>query len=108
MSSTVRTLGWLLILLATAALGWELYALAETGSFQLSSLGELWHDLHPKSLGAVQGTLEGHVSATLWDGLLAPLLLRDAVLVFALPGLLLASLPRLVEAINRMGEPEMA
>jgi hypothetical protein len=36
------------------------------------------------------------------------LLLRDAVLVFALPGLLLASLPRLVEAINRMGEPEMA
>ncbi len=108
MSSTVRTLGWLLILLATAALGWELYALAETGNFQLSSLGELWHDLHPESLGVVQGTLEGHVSTTLWDGLLAPLLLRDAVLVFALPGLLLASLPGLVEAINRMGEPEMA
>jgi hypothetical protein len=108
MSSTVRTLGWLLILLATAALGWELYALAEIGSFQLSSLGELWHDLHPESLGAVQGAAEGHVSAALWDGLLAPLLLRDAVLVFALPGLLLVSLPPLVEAINRIGEPEMA
>lgn len=108
MSSTVRTLGWLLILLATAALGWELYALAETGSFRLSSLGDLWHDLHPQSFGTVQGTLEGHVSAALWNGLLAPLLLRDAVLVFAIPGVLLASLPRLVEAINRSGEPEMA
>ena len=29
------------ILLASAALGWELYALAETGSFRLSSLGDL-------------------------------------------------------------------
>ncbi len=108
MSGTVQTLGWLLILVASAALGWELYALAETGSFQLSSLGQLWHDLHPESLGAVQSTVEGHVSATLWDGLLAPLLLRDAVLVFALPGLVLVSLPRVVDAINRMGEPEMA
>jgi hypothetical protein len=108
MSSTVRTLGWLLILLATAALGWELYALAEIGSFQLSSLGELWHDLHPESLGIIQGAVEGHVSAALWDGLLAPLLLRDAALVFALPGLVLVSLPPLVEAINRIGEPEMA
>jgi hypothetical protein len=108
MSGTIRTFGWLLILLATAALGWELYALAETGSFQLSSLGDLWHDLHPESLGSVQGKLEVYVTATLWNGVLAPVLLRDAVLVFALPGLLLASLPALVNAVNRRAEPEMA
>jgi hypothetical protein len=108
MSGTMRTFGWLFILLASAALGWELYALAETGSFRLSSLGDLWNSLHPESLGSVQGRLEGHVSATLWDGVLAPLLLRDAVLVFALPGLLLASLPALYRALNRTAEPEMA
>ena len=107
MSSTVRTLGWLLILLATAVLGSDLFALAETGRFELSSLGDVWRGLHSGSLRVVQATVEGHVSVALWDRLLAPLLPYKAVLVFALPGLVLASLPALIELVNRMGEPEV-
>lgn len=108
MTGTVRTLGWLLILLATAVLGSELFTLAETGRFELSSLGDVWRGLHPESLLAVQATVEGHVSVALWDRLLVPLLPYKAVFVFALPGLVLASLPALIEIVNRMGEPELA
>jgi hypothetical protein len=108
MSSTVRTLGWLLILLAAAVLGSELFTLADTGRFELSSLGDVWRGLHPESLRVVQTTVEGHVSVTLWDRLLAPLLPYKAVLVFALPGFLLASLPALIEIVNRTGQPELA
>jgi hypothetical protein len=108
MSSTVRTLGWLLILLATAVLTSELFTLAETGRFELSSLGDVWRGLHPESLRVVQATVEGQVSVALWDRLLAPLLPYKAVLVFALPGFLLASLPALIELVNRMGEHELA
>ena len=107
MSGTLRTLGWLLILLATALLGSELFTLADTGEFQLSSLGDVWHGLHPESLRVVQASVEGHVSVKLWDDLLAPLLPYKAVLVFALPGLFLASLPTLVELVNRTVEPDL-
>ena len=79
----------------------------ETGEFQLSSLGELWHGVHPESLRVVQTSVEGHVLVMLWDDLLAPLLPYKAVLVFALPGLFLASLPRLIELVNRTVEPDL-
>ena len=108
MSSTVRTLGWLLILMAMAVLGSDLFTLAETGRVELSSLGDLWRDLHPDSIRVVQTTVEGHVSVALWDRLLAPLLPYKAVLVFALPGLLLASLPALIGLVKRMGEADLA
>jgi hypothetical protein len=108
MSGTVRTLGWLLILLATAVLGSELFTLADTGRFELSSLGEVWNGFHPESLRVVQTSVEGHVSVALWNDLLAPLLPYKAVLVFALPGVVLAALPSLIELVNRTGEPDLS
>ncbi len=107
MLGTLRSLGWLLLLLATAVLGSELFTLADTGELQLSSLGELWHGIHPESLRVVQSSVEGHVLVMLWDDLLAPLLPYKAVLVFALPGVFLASLPRLIELVNRTVEPDL-
>lgn len=108
MSGTVRTLGWLLILLASAVLGSELFTLADTGRFELSSLGDVWRSFHPESLRVVQTSVEGHVSVALWEDLLAPLLPYKAVLVFALPGIVLASLPALIELVNRTGEPDLS
>jgi len=107
MSGMLRTFGWLLIILAMAVLGSELFTLADTGEFQLSSLGDVWRSFHPESLRVVQTSVEGHVSASLWDDLLAPLLPYKAVLVFALPGIVLALLPTLVELVNRTVEPDL-
>ena len=108
MLAVFRVLGWILLLPATGVVGWELTMFAETGHFQLYSLGELWSEVHPNSLTAFKGVLERHVSASLWDKGVAPLLLREAVLVVTLPGFILVALPWLVDQIDRATEPSDA
>ena len=108
MLSVLRLLGWLLLLPAGCVIGWELAILAETGTFRLYTLGELWFELHPASLSAYRGMVEQHVSSMLWDKILAPMLLRQAVVVFALPGLALTTIPWLVDQLRHAGEPSMA
>ena len=100
MSFALRTTGVLFVILAAAAMCWELYILADTGHFQLSSWGELWFRLHAPSLNLYQAGVERHVSAVLWDRVLAPLLLWPAVLVFLIPGVLLIWLPRVSEMLR--------
>lgn len=104
MLAVTRVLGWILLLPATGVVGWELTMFAETGHFQLYSLGELWSDVHPKSLSSFKGVVEQHVSASFWDQGLAPLLLREAMLVVTLPGFVLVALPWLVDQIERATE----
>ena len=104
MLAVLRVLGWILLLPATGVVGWELTMFAETGRLQLYSLGELWSEAHPYSLLAFKGVLEQHVSASLWDRAVAPLLLRKAMLVVTLPGLVLVALPWLVDQIQRATE----
>lgn len=107
MSFTLRLIGVLFVILAAIALAWEIYVLADTGNFKLSSWGELWFRLHAPSLNLYQAGVERHVSAALWDKVLAPLLLWPAALVLLVPGVLLVWLPRVSELLktdNRQAE----
>jgi hypothetical protein len=97
----VRFVGWTLICLSFAILGWELYQLADTGKFMLSSWGELWFSAHPSSLNLYQAVVERYISTELWDQFLAPMLQWDAFMVFAVPGVVLASLPRVIQIFTR-------
>ena len=99
MSVAVRVLGWSLLLMAVAILGRELYLLAATGKMKLLSWGEFWYSLHPASLNLYQAVVERYVSQQFWDGVLAPLLLLDAFLVFAVPGAVLVALPRVIRIV---------
>lgn len=100
MSFALRFIGVLFVILAAIAMAWELYILVETGQFKLSSWGELWFRLHAPSLNLYQAGVERHVSAALWDKVLAPLLLWPATLVLLIPGVLLVWLPRVSEMLK--------
>lgn len=100
MSFALRFIGVLFVILAAIAMAWELYILVETGHFKLSSWGELWFRLHAPSLNLYQAGVERHVSAALWDKVLAPLLLWPATLVLLIPGVLLVWLPRVSEMLK--------
>lgn len=104
MLAIFRVLGWILLLPATGVVGWELTMFAETGQLQFHSLGGLWSEVHPHSLLAFKNVLEQHVAASLWDEAVAPLLLREAMLVVTLPGFVLVALPWLVDQIKRATE----
>jgi hypothetical protein len=108
MFALFRTLGWILLLPAAIVAGLELSILAETTQLRLYSLGELWYEMHPRSLTALRMVLEQHVSATLWDKVMAPMLLRQAILVFALPGLILAIVPWLIDQLRHGADPAPA
>ncbi len=99
MSVAVRFLGWLLLLAAVGIMGRELYLLAHTGKMKLLSWGEFWYSLHPASLNLYQAVVERYISQQFWDNVLAPLLLFDAFLVFAVPGAVLVALPRVIRIV---------
>jgi hypothetical protein len=101
MSAAVRFVGWTLLCVSFAILGRELYLLADTGKLVLSSWGELWFSLHPSSLNLYQAVVERYLSVELWDKVLAPMLLWDAFMVFAVPGVVLAALPRVIQIFTR-------
>ena len=89
---TAVGIGCFLIAVGLGALAWDLYFLSLAGHFKLSSWGEFWYGVHSASLGAVKSGIEG-LSAGLWAWTMGPLLKVPALLLFGLPGAVLASLP---------------
>ncbi|MDH3597002.1 MAG: hypothetical protein OEU09_08770 [Rhodospirillales bacterium] len=85
--------GCLLIAVGLSALVWDLYFLTLGGHVKLSSWGEFWYGVHSASLGAVKTGIESHLPAGLWAWTMGPLLKVPALLLFGLPGAILASLP---------------
>jgi hypothetical protein len=88
-------LGLLLLLAGAAALARDLWLwLDGDAGFRLQSLGNLWAALHRESLLLLQPAVERHLAVWLWEWIVFPLLEAPAVVVFAVPGLLLAWLCR--------------
>jgi hypothetical protein len=85
-----RLLGWVLIFLALAVAGRDAMAMIDRGQFGLIKLGEFWFQVSPASLNGLQAGVERYLTPLLWDWILAPLLHLPLVLVFLVPGLLLA------------------
>ena len=100
-------IGCLLIAVALGALAWDLYFLSLGGHFKLSSWGEFWYGVHSTSLNAVKSGIEG-LSASLWTWTMAPLLKVPALLLFGLPGAVLASLPWTLPKLREMRAPRHA
>lgn len=84
-----RFLGFILMMLAVAALVHDATAPARGEPFHLSALGYLWHALSPGSLGLTQTLVQHDLTPSLWDRGVATVLLWPAELVLGAPGLLL-------------------
>ena len=104
MVMTIRTTGYLLIFLAISALSFDVLFVLGGGGFELSSWGDLWHRIHPVSLSQYHEVVENQLSPYLWDHVLAPLLLHEAVFVFAIPGLTLAASPGVLAILRKLIE----
>ena len=101
-------IGCLLIAIGLGALAWDLYFLSLGGHFKVSSWGEFWYGTHSASLVALKSGVESHLSPGLWAWTMAPLLKVPALLLFGLPGAVLASLPWTLPKLKGMRVPRQA
>jgi len=91
----MRFLAWVFLLLTVAAVVFDWLAIPEDGEFVLRPLGALWSGLHSESLQMLQPAVERHVSPTLWESLIQPLLTSPAALIFGIPFLVFHTLAAL-------------
>ena len=104
-----RTIGCIFVLLGLATLGWDAMSmdymiLLQGNTSRLSSVADIWQLIHPESLSVLHAVVETHISETLWDKFVAPVLLYKAAAVLSLPGALLAAWPLVLAALQRMTE----
>jgi len=90
----LRVIGWLLLLAALVALGWDIYNWIHAGHWAATLAGKLWYQLSPGSLNLMQAVIERHVWKALWNPVILTVLLQPVWLVLGLPGLLLVLLAR--------------
>ncbi len=93
-----RLLGWLLLFCALVLLGWDAVAALDSGTWSLAVLGQRWFEidqaLGSATLNTLQAGIERSISVDLWDNVFAPALQWPAVIVFAVPGIVLVLLFR--------------
>lgn len=84
--------GWLCLLASLAIGAWEIFGQREGGETHLRPAGELWFQLDTGSLNLMQAIVERYIWPPLWDPGVVSLLQLPALLIFAVPGLLLVLL----------------
>ena len=89
-----RIIGWILILLAFAAAGSEIFAAFEAKTYRFQAFGELWYMIDRGSLDLFQAIVQRYIWPFLWDGVIAHILLMPAWLVLSVPGILVIWLCR--------------
>ena len=90
----LRVIGWLILLAAVLALGWDGFNWMQSGHWAMTPAGKVWYQLSPGSLNLIQAVIERHVWKTLWNPIILAVLLMPTWLVLAVPGGLLAILAR--------------
>jgi hypothetical protein len=85
----MRALGFVLLLLAIAALAWELAAWLRHGYWQILSAGELWFQLDNASLNLVQAVVQRYLLPEIWDPGIQTILLWPTWIVLGIPALIL-------------------
>ena len=83
-----RSLGWLLLAMAVAAIVHDGLAWWTEGTFHLLGLGDLWSHLDVRSLSDTQNAVQRHLSSALWTWLVRPVLLIPALPAFLAVGVL--------------------
>ena len=97
-----RIIGWVFLLAALAALGYEATQAISTGTWHMVALGELWFKLNVASLNAAQAGIQRYVAPWLWEPVITTVLLWPGWVVFGAPGILLTWLCRRRSNHHRM------
>ena len=84
-----RVVGWVLVCLALAALGYEVLLAAATGTWRMIAAGELWYALDRNSLNLAQAITQRYLHPALWDPLIQSLLTWPAWSLLGAPGVAL-------------------
>ena len=90
----LRVIGWLLIVAALLALGWDIFFWIHDGRFAFQPAGAAWYRVLPGSMNFIQAVIERHIWKTLWDPVIESVLRLPLWLVLGIPGLLLALVAR--------------
>jgi hypothetical protein len=83
--------GWGLAAVALIALAYELSAYAETGSYRVIPLGELWFNVHVASLNFIQAVVQRYLHPLLWDPIITTALQWPAWSLLAAPAAILVA-----------------
>jgi hypothetical protein len=90
----LRVIGWLLIVAALLALGWDFFLWIHDGHFGLSSAGRLWYTVWPRGFNFAEHAIAGVTSKSFWDSVNRAVLAQPMLLVAGVPGLLLVLIAR--------------
>lgn len=99
-----RVLGWILVLAALGAIGYEVFMAVDTGSYRMIALGQIWYEHHPHSLNTAQAGIQRYVAPWLWEPGIVTILRWPGWLVFGVPGILAAALCRKRRRYRLMGK----
>ena len=84
-----RAVGWVLVCLALAALGYEVLLATASGTWRVIAAGELWYALDRASLNFAQAITQRYLHPALWDPLIQSLLTWPAWSLLGAPGVAL-------------------
>ena len=90
----VRIIGWMLLLAALAAAGYEAMAAIKSGGWHPVALGELWYRIDRGSLGLAQAGVQRHVASWLWEPVIVAILRLPGWIAFGVPAAALLWLGR--------------
>ena len=90
--SAAAFLGWLLATAAVVAVAYELLKFAETGSYRLIPVGELWFETSVTSLNLMQAVVQRYLHPFLWDPIIAGVLQWPAWSLLGAPAAVLVSI----------------
>jgi hypothetical protein len=84
-----RAVGWVLVFLAVAALGYEVLLARAGGTWRMIAAGELWYALDPGSLNFAQAITQRYLHPVLWDPVIQSALTWPAWSLLGGPGIAL-------------------
>jgi hypothetical protein len=84
-----RAVGWVLVCLAVAALGYEVLLATASGTWRMIAVGELWYTLDRGSLNFTQAITQRYLHPVLWDPILQSALTWPAWSLLGAPGVAL-------------------
>ena len=90
----LRVIGWLLIVAALFALGWDIFLWIHDGHFGLTPAGIFWYRFSPRSFNFAERVIAGHIWKPLWDSGVMIVLALPLLVVAGVPGALLAVVSR--------------
>ncbi len=99
-----RILGWVFVLAALGAVGYEVWEAVNAGTWRMITLGEMWGKNHLPSLNFIQAIIQRYVAPWLWEPGIVTILLWPGWAVFGVPGVLAVILCRRRRRYRLMGK----